>query len=172
MRAPWWPTILGLEGLDLTNDPVDPGRRTYMGISERYQPRWIGWSQIDAGDWYIATASAYQWYFERWHYLCCPDFTHEGLAMKLFDQSVLFGVSRPVKWLQEALATLTIATIPIDGLIGPRTLATIALLKPSGAQAAQVLMGHDAANLHLANDAGPRSKYLAGHLIRAGRIYS
>lgn len=36
-------------GYQLTDDPDDPGGRTYAGISEKANPDWEGWEQIDAG---------------------------------------------------------------------------------------------------------------------------
>jgi len=168
----WTECVIPNESLKHTNIPGDPGRETFAGISRRYQPNWTGWAHVDAGHDEIALALAYQWYEARWKHLRCDQLTHEGLALKLFDQSVLWGAKKAGLWLQESInAWKLIPPLVEDGIVGFFTVRTANVLTDSEAKAAQVLMGQSAAILHLVNDIGDRRQFLAGHVIRAGRIY-
>ena len=176
----WTECVIPNESLKHTNIPGDPGRETFAGISRRYQPNWTGWAHVDAGHDEIALALAYQWYKARWKHLRCDQFTHEGLALKLFDQAVLWGAKKAGLWLQESINAwstqprangVRAPLIVEDGIVGTNTVIAANELLKSEAKAAQVLMGQSAAVLHLVNDTGDRRVFLAGHLIRAGRIY-
>lgn len=165
----WDEVIVPYEGLVITNDPDDLGGHTCCGISRRYRPDWQGWALIDQGKTAEAIALAPEFYLTRWQYQRCHQISHEGLALKLFDHGVLFGVVRAAGWLQEAVGMFT--PVVVDGIVGPQTIAAVARLRNVEAEAVQVLMAAEAVQRHITNDVGPRKKFLAGHLRRAGAIF-
>ena len=58
-----------------------------------------------------------------WNRLRCDDMP-SGVDYAVFDLAVNSGVSRAAKFLQE------IVGVPVDGIVGPRTLAAIAECEP------------------------------------------
>lgn len=129
-----------------SNDPVDYGGETYMGISRVHFPLWPGWVIIDAysrsrktlpdlrvqlkkdGDLTMAVRSFYRDHFwNRFQGDTIPDY---GIALELMDIAVNMGVHRAVLILQKALNVLnrnelTYSDIVEDGGLGPMTLAAL-----------------------------------------------
>ena len=169
----WDEVVVRWEGLAHTKDPVDAGGETFCGISRRWNPSWSGWAMVDAGEIQKAIALARGWYGKRWEFMRCHEMKHEGLALKVFEQGILFGIQRAVKWLQEDMQSVVERTpaTAVDGIVGPATLAHVNFLSRHQAEAVQVLMAQDAVNVHLLKDVGMRRRFLVGHLRRAGAIY-
>ncbi len=125
-------------------DPDDPGGETYRGIARRYHPDWPGWTRIDqlrrddTPAWTKALdedpslqAQVAQFYRQRfWNRLWGDRLPDQALADELLDTAVNLGVHRAVTFLQEALNLLNrnqrdYLDLAEDGLLGPKTLATI-----------------------------------------------
>lgn len=129
-----------------SNDPVDRGGETYMGISRVHFPSWRGWFFIDeysrnkktAADLRVklkkdADLTVAVWDFYRDHFWnrfqgdVIPD---ECIALELMDIAVNMGVHRAVLILQKALNVLNrnelaYSDIVEDGGIGPATLRAL-----------------------------------------------
>lgn len=131
------PPVLKYEG-GYVHDPADPGGETYMGISRRYHPNWLGWSIIDAGlkaghPFSEAALSGMVTNFYRtqfWDRLQGDRIPDQGLADEILDQAVNLGVSRAVDHLQRALNALNNQQqkwpdMDRDGRLGPLTLRAI-----------------------------------------------
>jgi lysozyme family protein len=95
-----------------TNNPSDPGGATNMGIEQRDLPN----TPIET----LTQAQAIAYYSEHYWKPLYGEIEDQGVASKLFDLGVLFGVGTAVQMLQGVLK-LT----PIDGAFGPSTLAAV-----------------------------------------------
>lgn len=130
-----WDRLLAFEGV-YSNDQQDPGGMTLYGIARNRNPHWPGWIEVDSGMKNgLLDPSALEplkklaraFYAEKWTLLRCPEYTHQTLAEYVFDSAVNTGARRAHYWLQTALNALNDGgrlwgDIPVDGLIGPRTL--------------------------------------------------
>ena len=119
----------GMEGgLKLTNDPADPGKLTFAGISV---VSWPGWAVIESarkqgtlqsesvqGVLLKLVRGFYQKEFwDYWNGSDLPD----ALALELFEQSVNLGHPRTCRHLQQVLNALNAEVSP--GVFGPKTLS-------------------------------------------------
>lgn len=101
--------VLKSEG-GYANDPDDPGKETYRGISRRYHPDWYGWSAIDQRK-PIARGTIFpdlemavrDWYYnEFWLPVRGPEIPGP-LALCLFDFAVLSGAGKAIRFMQQEL---------------------------------------------------------------------
>ena len=117
---------LDFEG-GITNHKMDRGGLTYMGISRRNWPTWLGWSIIDQGneppmymvhDFYITNF---------WNRISLSSITNQRIANELFDTGVNMHPKIAITLLQRALNLLNrneklYTDIAIDGILGEKTL--------------------------------------------------
>ncbi len=118
--------VLEMEG-GYSNDPYDPGGPTNFGITLKVYAKWHGLrlgasnhatlkarlKNIQASE----VAAIYRKNY--WRQASCEDFS-PGLALMHFDCAVNQGVSRAIRFLQQAVGT------DVDGEIGPLTRAAAA----------------------------------------------
>jgi lysozyme family protein len=106
---------LSYEGV-LSNNPLDPGGRTYRGVTQRAYDAWrkskgLGSRMVDL----ITDREITDFYFEEyWQPAGCEQLPAE-LAMAVFDMAVNSGTWNAKLTLQEALR------VKCDGVIGPAT---------------------------------------------------
>jgi type VI secretion system secreted protein VgrG len=101
-----------------TNDPKDLGGRTQLGISENANP--------DAWKDGVVTAEEAQAIYTQ-KYVKSPHFDmiqDPHLFLQLVDTGVLSGPEIAIRKLQEILK------VTVDGVLGPETLAALALQNP------------------------------------------
>jgi lysozyme family protein len=108
--------VLSHEG-GYVNDPRDPGGETKFGISKRQYPTVdiAALTYDDAVKIYRAD------YWDKYKVAQLPP----HLRLTFFDCAVNQGGPRAVKFLQAALG------VPVDGLIGPKTIAAATLMPKS-----------------------------------------
>ena len=132
----------GMEGgLKLTDDPADPGKLTFAGISSASWPGWPGWVVIesarrqgtltngDVQDILLKLARSF-YRKEFWDCWGCSEL-RDALALELFEQSVNLGRPRTCRHLQQVLNALNAEVAPgvfrygtdlgIDGVFGKLT---------------------------------------------------
>lgn len=157
--------IIRREGGDKeTNDPLDSGGRTKYGISERAHPE--AWA--DGTVTYPEARNIYEKIYilaEKFHLL--PEF----LKHQVVDHGVPSGPDTSARILQQVLG------VPVDGNIGPATLAAVASYPDGKLFGVEVpgrvllnLAFRDARILHYATIAKRRPKdlkYLLGWIKRA-----
>jgi lysozyme family protein len=110
--------VLEAEG-GYTDDPVDPGGATNLGITLDELARWRrsdvskddvrALGRDEAGEIYHAN---------YWRASRCPELP-AGVDLMVFDASVNTGLGRSARLLQQAVGTST------DGIIGPHTMAAV-----------------------------------------------
>lgn len=123
------------------NDPDDPGRETYCGVSRRYHPAWSGWVIID--EWkakpgfpetlksdHALELAVETFYRAIWKRLSCDAIESQSIAEELFDAAVNPGEKLAAAFLQNALNALNKnrklwPDLPVDGEVGPKTLSNI-----------------------------------------------
>lgn len=115
---------LGWEG-GYTNDPVDPGGATNLGIIQTEYDAWRhDHGQSPQSVRYITKAEATQIYqSEYWNPCRCADLKWPA-SLAVFDTAVNMGVGRGIRYLQEALG------VTVDGSFGPKTRAAAMLADP------------------------------------------
>lgn len=114
--------VLAHEG-GYVDDPADRGGRTKYGISQRSYPT------LDIAK--LTRDEAIEIYrrdwWERYGYDRIKD---QGIATKVLDLAVNMGTRRAHLLLQQALSAVGMS-VTEDGLLGPETLAAVALAPPS-----------------------------------------
>jgi len=124
-----------------SSDSDDAGGETYKGVSRRYNPTWIGWSEVDKKksepnfpknlesnkELQSMVASFYKQHY--WDKLLCDEIDLQPVAEELFDTAVNMGVSRSSKFFQQALNLLNrnqllYPDLLEDGKIGQKTMDT------------------------------------------------
>jgi len=99
----------------------DRGGRTWYGVSERHQPEYFA-RIFEAPTPEARVAIAKDCYLkEYWTPMLCEQFP-EQLAFRLFDAAVVAGKHVAARCLQQA-CLLAGATLDVDGVMGPQTLA-------------------------------------------------
>lgn len=106
------------------NDPRDPGGRTNMGVTQR---AWEAYVRKEVTEEFMRKLTPEQvkpfFRIMYWNKLRGDDLP-SGVDYAAFDLAVNSGVRRAAKYLQE------IAGVPVDGVIGPRSLAAIDACDP------------------------------------------
>jgi lysozyme family protein len=126
-----------LEGF-YSNNPNDPGGRTWKGIARNYWPRWAGWKLIDQaihdhpGMWQTYAKEdpdleglVKGFYVEQfWNRIRGDKIQNQDIANELFEQAVNMGVHKAVTHLQQALNLLIphLKKLSVDGIFGPNTM--------------------------------------------------
>tara|TARA_Y100001970_G_C14223425_1_gene854062 strand:+ start:1012 stop:1521 length:510 start_codon:yes stop_codon:yes gene_type:complete len=107
--------ILHHEG-GYVNHPKDPGGETNLGVTKRVYEEWGGTKDMKE-----LTPEDVEPIYQKnyWDKLKCDELP-EALALCVFDFGVNAGPGRAAKYLQSLVGAL-----PIDGGIGPMTLAAV-----------------------------------------------
>ena len=107
--------ILHHEG-GYVNHPKDPGGETNLGVTKRVYEEWGGTKDMTE-----LTPEDVEPIYQKnyWDKLKCDELP-EALALCVFDFGVNAGPGRAAKYLQSLVGAL-----PIDGGIGPMTLAAV-----------------------------------------------
>lgn len=125
-----------------SNHPNDPGQETFLGISRRYFPKWVGWDFVDAirqdgknptdVDVIPRLREMAMDHYERvfWKPMGGTRYKNQLVAQKVFDMSVNIGHRSAARYLQESLNDLNRngilwPDILEDGEIGPITIGTV-----------------------------------------------
>jgi len=101
------------------DDPDDRGRETKYGISKRSYPN------VDIKN--LTKKDAIEIYKRDYWDVNRTGEMPVTVGIVLFDSSVLFGPSRPSKWLQTACNLSRYGDIAVDGVIGPKTISAAML---------------------------------------------
>ncbi|WP_233203887.1 glycoside hydrolase family 108 protein [Novosphingobium sp. HII-3] len=118
--------ILRHEG-GFVNHPKDPGGMTNLGVTRKTLEGWRGRAVTEAEMRALTPAAVAPIYRKNyWDAARCDDL-HPALALCVFDFAVNAGPGRAVKLLQ------SIAHVPVDGAIGPQTIAAANKLDPADA---------------------------------------
>jgi lysozyme family protein len=127
------------------NDPDDPGKRTYAGVSEKSWPNWAGWGIINLYDKLQLTLSklnaslndnvklqqlVLDFYKDNfWDVLKLDDVHDQNIAAELFDTGVNMGLEISATFLQRCLNAFSFkqnyGSLTVDGQIGSKTIAAI-----------------------------------------------
>lgn len=130
-----------------SNNPADPGRETYLGVSREENPTWNGWALVDkhradptfpkslALDQALTALTASFYQVTYWTPAGC-DAVPDVLKFDLFDMAVNQGISAAVKTLQHAVGVIE------DGALGPNTIQAVQASLP-----VRLLFRFDAARL-------------------------
>lgn len=120
--------ILAEGGYQLHNVKGDRGGLTYAGISRKFNPDWVGWKHIDAGDtppsWLVRDFYKKGW----WDPIHGDAIIDPNVAYTLYSFATNSSARlRPKVAIK--LAQLSARTTP-DGVMGPKTVAAINALNP------------------------------------------
>lgn len=119
--------ILAHEG-EYANDPVDPGKETFRGISRVYHSTWQGWQIIDqykkmpnfpfnmANNVELDKQVELFYLYEFWLSLKADQIQNQTTADSIFDFSVNAGLKTSIELFQSIIET------KIDGIVGEKTL--------------------------------------------------
>lgn len=126
--------ILSHEGF-YANVAGDRGGETYMGISRKAFPRWVGWQIIDQHkplkyNQHIKDDNlddiVRRFYYNNFYIkLKVDNITDELISAHLLDHAVNTGLKNGVRVLQRAINEMSAPTIKVDGIIGQITLDKI-----------------------------------------------
>ena len=110
--------ILKHEG-GYVNDPLDSGGRTNLGVTQRVWEEFVGHPVTEADMKALTPEKIAPMYkLKYWNPSYC-EVLPKGLDYVVFDFAVNAGTGRSVKTLQQAIGCVA------DGVIGPKTMATI-----------------------------------------------
>lgn len=101
------------------NHPKDPGGRTNLGVTQRAWEEYVGRSVDEAEMRSLTPEKVKPFYKSRYWDRIKGDDLPSGVDYAAYDLAVNSGVSRAAKYLQ------SIAGVPSDGIIGPKSLAAI-----------------------------------------------
>lgn len=120
--------LLGDEGNKFTNDPDDSGGPTKYGIT---LAMWEKFTGLPAKVSDIESLSIIQvkpfYELEFWQPLKCDQIMDAGIAIAIFDTSVLFGTGAIALEMQNAV-NLFGGAVRVDGIIGNETLKALNLI--------------------------------------------
>jgi lysozyme family protein len=109
-----------------SDDPEDPGGKTFWGITEKNYPS--QYKQIknlyDSGKKELAKDMVMRFYHKEFYYILYDRIEDEFIAFKIFDLGVNLGQIRAVILLQESLKSLGF-NIKADGVFGEATLKAV-----------------------------------------------
>jgi lysozyme family protein len=110
--------ILKHEG-GYSNDPLDSGGRTNLGVTQRVWEEFVGHPVTEADMKALTPQKVGSMYkLKYWNPSYC-EVLPKGLDYVVFDFAVNAGTGRSVKTLQQAIGCVA------DGVIGPKTMAAI-----------------------------------------------
>jgi lysozyme family protein len=112
--------LLTFEG-GFSNNPDDTGGATRYGVTEAVARKYGYTGDMTAFPLDLAKRIYHD---EFWYPLRCDELP-DALRYDIFDAAVNSGVGQAAKWFQTALG------VPVDGVIGPRTLAAASVGIPS-----------------------------------------
>jgi len=101
------------------NHPKDPGGRTNLGVTQRAWEEYVGRSADEAEMRALTPEIVKPFYKSRYWDRIKGDDLPSGVDYAAYDLAVNSGVGRAAKYLQ------SIAGVPSDGIIGPKSLAAI-----------------------------------------------
>jgi lysozyme family protein len=115
--------VLEHEG-GFVNNPKDPGGTTNFGVTQRAWEAWLV-RTVTESDMRRLTPTVIKPFYRAMYWdKIKGDQLPNGVDYATFDLAVNSGVSRAAKWLQE------IAGVPVDGIIGPKSLEAIRACDP------------------------------------------
>lgn len=100
------------------NDPDDVGGETYLGISRKNNPNWIGWKKIDKikkqygikninkrlkQDKSIIASAKVLYKMKYWDIMELDDIPSQNIAHQLFDSAVNMGIKSAIRIAQQVL---------------------------------------------------------------------
>ncbi len=138
-----------------SNDPDDPGGETNFGLDKRSHP------DLDLA--HITKPEAVTVYWNCYWSPYAFDHFADEITEKLFDVAVNAGFTQANKFLQRAVG---LVGIQADGIIGPKTLATVKLAEPHAVHLA-IIQQQEAFYEALVASRPADQKYLKGWLKRA-----
>ena len=110
--------VIVIEG-GYVNDPDDSGGETYMGISRKNNPKWIGWDVIDVYKKRYKTAktinavlnkdvsltNSVKLYYKMkyWDTMDLDDVPSQRIAHQMFDTAVNMGVITAIRFAQHCI---------------------------------------------------------------------
>jgi lysozyme family protein len=107
------------EGFVLSDHPADKGGLTYAGISQKFHPKWSGWSYVDLEGGVPPTYMVRDFYrAEYWCPVMGDEIVSQRVADVVFSQFVNMG-GNAIKLMQKVLG------VTADGAFGPKTLAAL-----------------------------------------------
>jgi len=110
--------VLSSEG-GFVNNKQDPGGMTNLGVTKAVWEEYVG-HQVSEKDMKNLTKSDVMPLYKRKYWdKVSGDLLPSGLDYAVFDAAINSGPGRAAKWLQE------LVNVPVDGFIGPKTLAII-----------------------------------------------
>ena len=112
---------LNFEGRNLTNTPGDAGKRTFWGISEVFNPNWLGWDIIDncgITDPRLPNLVSLLYQSSYWNNHQLSQFTSQQLATQVFDSCVNIG-DKSIEALQ------TLVGVKPDAVMGPDSIHAV-----------------------------------------------
>ncbi len=111
-------------GLKLHKVEGDTGGQTYGGIARNKNPQWPGWAYFDRGE-TAPTELVRRFYLDSvWDRLRLSEVRHQRVAENIFDFAVNAGNGTSAR-----LAQIVVGAVA-DGVIGPKTLASLNMLEP------------------------------------------
>lgn len=116
-------------GYKLINRTNDLGRQTYAGISRRANPQWEGWKLIDNGispDHPELKKLADSFFeVEYWLRLRCHEVQDQEVGETIYSCAVLSSQHKAGQ-----LTQMAAEVIPMDGIVGPQTIAAVNAIDP------------------------------------------
>ena len=122
MKSNWaksFQLLLASEG-GYVNHPSDPGGRTNLGVTQAVWENWVGRASGEKEMRALTPEMVEPLYKKKYWDACRCDDLPSGIDYLVFDFAVNAGVGRSAKTLQK------VAQVPVDGAIGPKTIAAVA----------------------------------------------
>jgi lysozyme family protein len=104
--------------------PKDPGGATNLGCTKAAWEAWVGRTVTKDEIKALKPADVMPLYRKKYWDAVRGDELPEGVDYAVFDLAINSGPSRAIKILQSA------ANVPVDGVIGPATLAAVRSIEP------------------------------------------
>lgn len=114
----------------LSDHPLDPGGLTNLGVTWATYRDYFGPLATKDGLRALTKPAALEIYRARYWRLVRGDDLPAALAILVMDAAVNSGPANAARALQRAINTTTGARLKVDGQIGPKTLAALALEDP------------------------------------------
>ncbi len=150
--------ILQYEG-GYVNNPKDPGGETNFGISKRQYP------SLDIKNLTRDRATSI-YYNDYWSPLLLNQINSQAVAEEMLDIAVNLGAGKAARFLQEAINLLFGSDLPVDGVIGKKTIDAANMYRYP-AVLAKVLNGMQFEHYHKRVDTHPdQREFLRSWLAR------